>query len=122
LTKDSGYKMNDSADIKAAADRLQSALKSLEGSLSPLLDKVTRLETEVKEAETMSADRAELAAKLDSSTAKEEDSELAAKLDSSTAKEEDFAAREKEFNALADETTQELDRVIRQVRTALGEG
>jgi len=26
------------------------------------------------------------------------------------------------INALADETTQELDRVIRQVRTALGEG
>ena len=98
--------MNDSADIKTAADRLQSALRSLEGSLSPLLDKVSRLEAEAKEAETMNEDRAELAAKLDASKAKEEG----------------YAAREKEFNALADETTQELDRVIRQVRTALGEG
>ena len=98
--------MNDSADMKTAADRLQLALRSLEGSLSPLLDKVSRLETEAKEAETMNADRASLAAKLDESTAKAEN----------------LAAREKEFNALADETTQELDRVIRQVRTALGEG
>ena len=98
--------MNDSADIKTAADRLQSALRSLEGSLSPLLDKVNRLEVEAKEAETMNEDRAELAAKLDASKAKEEG----------------YAAREKEFNVLADETTQELDRVIRQVRTALGEG
>ena len=98
--------MNDSADIKTAADRLQSALRSLEGSLSPLLEKVNRLEIEAKEVQTMTTDRAELAAKLDASTAKEEA----------------FAAREKEFNALADETTQELDRVIRQVRTALGEG
>jgi hypothetical protein len=98
--------MNDSADIKTAADRLQSALRSLEGSLGPLLDKVSRLETEAKEAQTMTEDRAVLAAKLDESTAKEES----------------YAAREKEFNVLADETTQELDRVIRQVRTALGEG
>ena len=98
--------MNDSADIKTAADRLQSALRSLEGSLTPLLDKMSRLEMANKEAETMGADRADLAAKLDASTAKEEI----------------YAAREKEFNALADETTQELDRVIRQVRTALGEG
>jgi len=85
---------------------MQSALRALEGSLDPLLDKVSRLETVSKEAETMGADRADLAAKLDASTAKEES----------------YAAREKEFNALADETTQELDRVIRQVRTALGEG
>ena len=97
--------MNDSADIKTAADRLQLALRSLEESLSPLLDKMSRLETEAKEAEIMNEDRAELAAKLDDSKAKEEG----------------YAAREKEFNALADETTQELDRVIRQVRTAMGE-
>ena len=41
--------------------------------------------------------------------------------DASYAKEKDFLAREKEFGALAEETTQELDRVIRQVRMALGE-
>jgi len=97
--------MNDSADMKAAADRLQSALRSLEGALDPLLTKVSRLEGQVKEAETMGEDRAALAAKLDEAKARTET----------------FEAREREFNALADETTQELDRVIKQVRNALGE-
>jgi len=98
--------MNDSADIKTAADRLQSALQSLEGALTPLINKVSRLEVQAKEVETMGADRAALAAKLDESKSKEDL----------------FAARKKEFSALADETTQELDRVISQVRSALGEG
>lgn len=97
--------MNDSADIKEAADRLQSALGKLGGSIDSLLNKVSRLEAIKKESDSMSADRAALAAKLDTSYAKEKD----------------FLAREKEFGALAEETTQELDRVIKQVRMALGE-
>ena len=98
--------MNDSADMKLAADRLQNALRSLEGVLDPLLDRVSVLETSAKEAATLSEDRAALATQLDEAKAKSEN----------------FEAREKEFNALADETTAELDRVIRQVREALGEG
>jgi len=47
---------------------------------------------------------------------------LAMQLDEARSKEEFYAAREKDFNMLADETTNELDRVIKQVRTALGEG
>ena len=47
---------------------------------------------------------------------------MAADLDNAKAREKSFSAREAEFNALADETTKELDRVIRQVRGALEEG
>jgi len=97
--------MNDSADMKMAADRLQNALRSLEGALDPLLDRVNVLEASAKEAATLSEDRASLASELDEAKAKAEA----------------FEAREKEFNSLADETTAELDRVIRQVRQALGE-
>lgn len=97
--------MNDSADMKMAADRLQNALRSLEGALDPLLERVSFLEAEAKETATLSEDRAALASQLDEAKAKSES----------------FDAREKEFNLLADETTAELDRVIRQVREALGE-
>jgi len=97
--------MNDSADMKTAADRLQKALRSLEGALDPLLARVSDLETSVNEAKKLGEDRAALAGQLDEAKAKTEA----------------FEAREKEFNALADETSAELDRVIRQVRHALGE-
>ena len=97
--------MVDSADMKIAAEKLHDALQSLEGALDPLLERVSILEASAKEAATLSEDRAALASQLDESKAKSEA----------------FEAREKEFNALADETTAELDRVIRQVREALGE-
>ena len=95
--------MNDSVDIKTAADRLQSALKNLEGSLTPILDKVTQLERIAAESESFKSDRAAMAASLD--TAKSREAE--------------FSAREAEFTQLADATTKELDTVIRQVQKAL---
>ncbi|WP_371395792.1 DUF4164 family protein [Fretibacter rubidus] len=95
--------MNDSVDIKTAADRLQSALKSLEGELSPLLDKVSKLERIAREAESFETDRAALASSLDQAKSREAE----------------FTAREAEFTKLADATTQELDTVIRQVQKAL---
>jgi len=55
--QDSDYFMNDSADIKTAANRLQTALSNLEESLSPLLEKVTRLERVAQEAESFKTDR-----------------------------------------------------------------
>jgi len=97
--------MNDSADMKIAADRLQNALRSLEGALDPLLTRVSGLETALNESKALAEDRASLATALDEANAKTET----------------FAAREKEFNDLADETTAELDRVIKKVRLALGE-
>ena len=97
--------MNDSADIKMAIDRLQQALQKLESSIDPLLTKVTKLEKVAAESEDFNSDRAELAQKLDASAAR--------------AKE--FEAREAEFADLAEDTTQELERVIAQVRQALGQ-
>lgn len=97
--------MNDSADIKLAADRLQQALRKLEDSLDPLLTKVGSLEKKASEADDFGKDRAALARQLDEAAARE-----AA-----------FKEKEAEFSALADETTDELDRVIRQVKIALGQ-
>lgn len=95
--------MNDSADIKTAANRLQSALRKLEGSLSPLVDKVTRLERIAQEAESFEADRASLAEQLDSAKSREAE----------------FAEREAEFAALAEDTQRELDTVIAHVQQTL---
>ncbi len=96
--------MNDSADIKMAVDRLQDALMKLEGSLEPLLSRAQKMEKIVSEAEDFARDRAELARQLDASKAREKD----------------FESRESEFSSLANETTGELDRVIHQVKVALG--
>lgn len=95
--------MNDSADIKTAAARLQTALQTLEDSLNPIMTRVGDLEKIAKDAETFSEDRAQLAALLDESTAKESD----------------FAKREAQFNALADSSAKELDEIISQVKRAL---
>lgn len=97
--------MNDSADIKMAVDRLQQALQKLERSIDPILEKVTHLEKVAAESQEFGKDRARLAQMLDVSAAR--------------AKE--FDVREAEFSKLADETTEELDRVIKQVRFALGQ-
>ena len=98
--------MNDSADIKTAAARLQSALRSLEDSLGSVVTRVNTLEKTAKEAETFQEDRAQLAALLDESTAKEAS----------------FTAREAEFNSLAEQSTRELDSIISQVQQALAGG
>ncbi len=95
--------MNDSADIKNAADRLQSALAKLENSLTPLLQDLNRLESVEKESIRFKADRADLAAQLDHAKARSQD----------------FDKREAEFTELTNETITELDRVIRQVNTVL---
>jgi len=95
--------MNDSADIKTAAARLQNALRSLEDSLNPIVSRVGALEKIAKDAETFGEDRAQLATLLDESTAKE-------------AK---FVEREAEFNALAESSAKELDDIISQVQRAL---
>lgn len=97
--------MNDSADIKIAADRLVEALTKLESSLDPLLEKVGRLEKQAEESGDFTKDRAKLARELDAATAREKE----------------FEEKEAEFSALADETTTELERVIRQVQQALGQ-
>lgn len=99
--------MNDSADIKFAADKLNKALKSLEDALGPMVKKMGQLEGVAKDSEAFSEDRARLAAELDAAKAEAQEREAA------------FKSRETEFNALAGETAQELDRVIGVVRMAL---
>jgi len=98
--------MNDSADIKTAANRLKAALAALDDSLGSTITRIQSLEKVAKEAETFQEDRAQLATLLDESTAKE-----AA-----------FAERETEFKALAESSTRELDAIISQVEQALSGG
>ena len=104
--------MNDSADIKMAAGRLNDSLRSLEAALGPMLEKINRLEKQALEAGDFETDRAALARQLD---------EAAAREDQHKKLEAEFKQREDEFSALADETTRELDRVIAQVKQALGQ-
>lgn len=98
--------MNDSADIKTAANRLKAALAALDDSLGSAMNRMTALEKVAKEAETFQEDRAQLATLLDESTAKEAV----------------FVEREAEFKALADSSTRELDAIISQVQQALSGG
>ncbi len=95
--------MSDSADIKAAADRLKNALESLEQSIGPKMAEFSRMEKLAAESENFAEDR----------------SKLAQKLDDAMANEENFRAREEDFQRLAKETTAELDQVIGQVRNVL---
>jgi len=92
--------------IKDAADRLQRALKNLEISLDPLVDKISALEQKNVDAKDNDADRARLASELD---------DLKSEHDS-------LKSREAEFTKLAGETTQELDAVISEVLRVLGDG
>ncbi len=116
--------MNDSADIQIAADRLGQALQYLEQVVGPMAARITQLEQELKEAQSFETDRAELAQKLDDSTAREADFQaredaLQSRLDELQTREVEFGNRESEFAQLASETREELDRVIRQVKEAI---
>jgi len=99
--------MNDSADMKAAAESLNAALQKLEQAISPVLSNYQDLKAQSRESESFAEDRARLAAELDSAKAEQE------KIMSN------MTAREKELDILANETTQELDRVIRHVQVAM---
>jgi len=99
--------MNDSADIKAAAQSLNAALEKLEQVISPVLTNYRDLKSQSAESESFAQDRARLAAELDSAKAEQE--KVMAHM----------TARERELDILANETTQELDRVIRHVQVAM---
>ncbi len=91
--------------MQQAAERLQSALGKLENALEPMIARVGELETRLEKVKTIDADRAKLASEVD---------ELKAQNLS-------LREREKEFARLAAETTRELETVIAEVQTALGE-
>jgi len=99
--------MTDSADIKLAAQSLQAALKKLEGAIDPFLNRYSQLQAESTESESFSQDRARLASQLDDIKSEKEDLE------------KKVASREKEFAAVAAESTQEINSVIKTVQVAL---
>ena len=118
--------MNDSVDINSAAERLTTAVKSLEGALGSVVSRIGQLEKTAKEAESFDTDRAELARRLDQAEARtadfdEREADFQAREAAFEARQAAFEAREKEFESLAAETRRELDRVIDQVRDALGQ-
>ncbi|MBC6402372.1 MAG: hypothetical protein GDA39_07200 [Hyphomonadaceae bacterium] len=109
--------MTDKKDIGLAADRLNEAINSLEQNLSNLMVRLHHLENEKtkadnyrQEAESFKTDRIKLAQRLDDS---------AAKIETLKAREAKFCDKEAEFNSLARETAQELERVMGQVRNAI---
>ena len=118
--------MNDSADIKLAADRLSEAIGSLEGVLGPMVSRIAKLEKMASEAQNFEADRADLARQLDQSEARAVDfdsreTEFKEREAAFAQKEAAFENRESEVAELAAETRRELNHVISQVRAALGQ-
>jgi|GEM_PF-1098138 len=99
--------MNDSADIKTAAQSLQYALTKLEEAIDPFLSRYSQLKEDSSESESFSQDRARLASELDDVKSEKEDLEKR------------MAAREKEFAAVAQDSTQEINSVIKTVQVAL---
>ena len=97
--------MDNPTDIRDAANRLQSALNSLEGAIEPLIQKVNTLERAAKESGNFEADR----------------SSLVAKLDEAKAREDVYKERQGMMSMLADETTKEIDRAIKEVQSVLAQ-
>ena len=95
--------------VKAAADQLNSALKSLESALDPMISRLDELQKNVQDYEKQTRSGVELRA------------DMQEKLDAASDREEQYKNREKEFASLAQETTRELDNVISQVLRALGD-
>ncbi len=125
--------MNDSADIKLAADRLTDALSQLEGTVRPLMSRINELEKMAREAQSFESDRADLARQLDQSEARavdfesrEEDfksreADFQSREAAFQSREAEFQSREEQISELAAQTRQELNSVIQQVRDALGQ-
>jgi uncharacterized protein (DUF3084 family) len=82
--------------IESAADRLDAALRRLEGALESYFSRTGDPNSLRAEIDALAGDRARLAAELDSAL-----------------------AREQELQALADEASEALGLAIREVRAAL---
>ncbi|WP_298914840.1 hypothetical protein [uncultured Algimonas sp.] len=96
--------MTDSANKKAGLDQaaraLADALGALETALDPVLAKLARQDTQLREADGFGDDRAKLAAQLDEAL-------------------ETRRQREEEFQALSKQTREELDLTIQVLQQAL---
>ena len=111
--------MNDSADIAdddyeaqlaAATRRLKAALDSLESRAAPLTGDMEKLRRQVDEAQALSNDRADLAARLDQATAEAKSARDA------------LESREAECGQISRETDSMLATIRKQVADALGQG
>lgn len=105
---------DDGMASRQAADRLSRAVQSLENALGPMVSRVKSLEEAASSRGNFEQDRARLAAQLDQ-----------AKADATqriTAAENNLAQQKQTMSSLAQETTKELDSVIGEVLSALGEG
>jgi|GEM_PF-6236631 len=104
--------------MKTAAQRLTSTLDILETRIGTLANRmrvqsedISRLSAEVAQSEHFKSDRAELAARLDTVMAESRENESR------------FASREREFDALARRTEDEISAIAAQVDAAMqGEG
>lgn len=113
MNTDSPYSGSQNLSVAGAASRLQDALKSLEGALSPMAARLKKLEAGAQDGEMLQEDRARLARRLD---------EAKAANSGHAEQTAQWAQQEKEFAQLANETMAELDAVITQVQHALGKG
>lgn len=111
MNTDSPHSSAANLSVAQAANRLQDALKSLEGALTPMAERLKTLEAGHEDGAALQEDRARLARELDEAKSANADHAKQA---------EAWAAQEKEFSDLAGETMAELDAVIRQVQHALG--
>ncbi len=93
------------SSVRDAAERLQNALRTLETSLEPLVERVSELEQSAGESQIHDKER----------------DRLTSELDQAATREARYKEREREVSELAQQTTQELDSVISQVLLALGE-
>jgi len=97
--------MSDSADIKAAAEKLDNAVDILVKTIEPLLSRIVDLETRLEETKQFDEDRNRLAKELDESRAS-----LAT-----------ISQREDHVSALAQKTRAELDAAISEIKTMLAD-
>ncbi|WP_017931681.1 hypothetical protein [Robiginitomaculum antarcticum] len=118
MSEDSTIQNNDAISVKGAADRLQRAVASLSAALTPIKSRIDALETQHAGQSRLEEDRRKLSGELDSAMA---DANLAKKGEADAkARAEQLLEREAEFSKLAEETMQEMDMVISQVKLALG--
>lgn len=97
--------------IKDSAARLNAAIGELDKALAPLKGMMAELKSGNGNLEALEADRQKLADELDAALHRAQTAE---------AKLAELEEQQKEFAALADETMNEIDLVINQVRGALG--
>lgn len=118
MNEDSTIHGDNAISVKGAADRLQRALTSLSAALTPLKSRLDALETQSAGQSRLEEDRRKLSGELDNAMA---DAKAAKQGEADAkARAEQLLEREAEFSKLADETMQEMDRVISQVKLALG--